>query len=190
MERAIRMSLALTVLAVWGGGNAMSATAAGTAAPAPPLPPVSTCKVAQLKVRATWAARNTRLPGGGALVGGVIVRNRGATACAISGFPVVRIISSSGAVLPVRERHAALSAAGSATVVLLTGERAHAPLQWLNWCRGALAAPLRLRVRLPRATARRLVTVDKGKSAGGVATASCVNPKAGSVLDVGRFVPG
>src|SRR5205823_9704063 len=128
---------------------------------------------------------STGLPGGGAVQGRMAFTRKGKVACQLSRWVRVKIINGRGNALPVKETR--LNAGGSVNALAV-----HKPghgsviskLLWLNWCHGKIQGPIMLRVTLPDAGGTKDVSVNQLGFAG-VETPSCVNPTAGSGIQVG-----
>jgi hypothetical protein len=185
-SKAIATSVALGLLAC-GGFGVSSAGVDSTFARTlnSTIPPA--CALGQLQTYGSWKAVNLGVPGGGAVQGRVDITNTSKQTCSVAGFLKIQLVGSN-ALLAVTERHTTLVPVK--TINLKAGKgRAHTSFQWLNWCKGSFLMPLKLKVSLPQqSTHRSLQNVDQSVS--DTTKASCVNPTAGSAIDVNAFAKG
>lgn len=175
----------VAVIAVLG---LMLPAPAGAAAPRGGPAAVSPCTSSMVQVSASWQKKNTQMLGGGAVNGAVVFTPVGGARCTLTGWPKLRLYDAGGKRLQVQQRNLAGTASPPRSVTLRittqTRKAATAQVTWMNWCKGAVPAPLSLRVRLPGASNFQTVAIRPGAKA----VASCVNPTASSVLDVRPFV--
>jgi hypothetical protein len=148
---------------------------------------LSACTDASVQMSASWQKKSAQFPGGGAIEGAIAVNSVTGTRCSLTGWPKIRVLDAGGKRLAVQQRNipGAVSPRPSVTLSNTAQSRKGATVHvtWMNWCKGTVSGPLYLRVRLPGGTAFRTVAIRPG----GKAVASCVNPTAGSVLDVQPF---
>lgn len=184
-----RHLLAVTVAAAMllSGVGVRSPTTYASGQPLAQATPRS-CSMSGLHVVVSWHKAGTGLPGGGGLEGQIRFTKRGRGTCTLSGWPRVRVFDAQGHRLAIGQRRLA-PARGLPTVTLNSmvspPRRATASLAWLNWCKGTIRRPISIDLRLPhRATFHHFALAS-----GARLIASCVNPTASSVLDIGPILP-
>lgn len=161
---------------------------ASAAAPRGGQAAISPCTGAGISMSASWQKKNAQLPGGGAVDGTVVFTPAAGTRCTLTGWPKLRLYAADGNRLATQQRNLPGSVSPPRAVTLRNSggirKSATVHVTWMNWCKGAVSGPLSLHVRLPGASAFRTAPIRPGAKA----VASCVNPTAGSVLDVQPFM--
>ena len=151
---------------------------------------LSSCSLSSVKVSASWRAVNKNLPGGGAAVGTVRFRLSRGASCTTSGWPHLKLRNAHGAVLPVGQQNVGNTSGFQRAVTLTAPVAGHykygrAQVTWLNWCKGKIPRPIKMAVTLGKEATSIIVPIKPG----GRVIASCVNPTASSVLQVGSVQP-
>lgn len=174
---------------------AMLLVGAGTPSPIRPASGQSvaqatprSCSANGLSVVISWNKAGTGLPGGGGLEGQILFAKKGAGTCTLSGWPRVRVLDAQGHRLTMGERRISPPRglpAVTLNIMVSPPQRATASLEWLNWCKGAISRPISIAMRLPHRTTFHRFALASGARL----TASCVNPTASSVVDIGPILP-
>lgn len=171
---------------LFGAGSPVARVAALSLAASSPHP----CSIAGLQISVSWHTAGKGLPGGGGLEGAIRAMKKGGGTCTLSGWPQVRVLDAALHRLPIGQRNLAPRSSSTPTVTLSAAgapkPRAIATLSWLNWCKGTIARPISVAIRLPNKPSFHRFPLTPGARL----VASCVNPTATSVVDVTPFAAG
>ncbi|MDI7277320.1 MAG: DUF4232 domain-containing protein, partial [Anaerolineae bacterium] len=152
----------------------------GDGVPPTPTPGAATA----LQATATWE------PGqAGALVGRILIANRGSQPVVLQGTPLAVIVDGEGEELPtLRGEWQDPYSTPDQPVDLPPGQQAQVRFTWANYCGPAVAAPLAFRLRLPSGEWISAPVLDAtGKPAQNVPR--CNTDAPASALTVGPFEP-
>jgi hypothetical protein len=116
--------------------------------------------------------------GGGAMVGGFQLRNRGSEVCSLRGRPDLAMLDQAGKPLPVR-----VLPTRDVAVRLRPQAAAEVRFQWRNWCRLNFPATVTMRLRLPNGGGTVTVRTQPGRP-------RCDAPSEPSTLAIGPFASG
>lgn len=191
MRRMHFTVVAAAVLLMVTGGSATISQPARAAAVYASLP---SCTWSNLNANVLWGPTHIGVPGGGAVTGRIAYTQHGNRSCVLRGWVKARILNRDGKPLAVTERQIPTTGPVKSLRVWKTTpgkpiRLVSTKLTWLNWCKGKVKGPDTLRVTLPNNGGTKVLPIGQ-LGGSGVMTPSCVNPTAGSLLDVGRFKNG